>query len=1187
MSLDMVTAGNIYCGGDGLDQTGAACSPNNSMTVGTIDPCLTTAAPGNNVQHNHTAHLIIQNVEDLIAWQVRFNYLGDQMRPSTFGATPFTDSFTGQTIGFVNLPIDGDVHRDVIPASNIPPAAPGPQTALIGAVYNQAQNFAVSPDTPQKAPHDEANQTYGTTGGGILATLTLQVLAGNAGNPSLFMNLDDDFPTLPGSTVNFFNGTGAQEFKLTSGALGDGFHGEGIACAPVDCVGQECPAAVTRQFSFTNQHESSASDLHMRFDPNAADRRLVQNAPGCPDPVFSPAPGFVDLSVDWGVACVDPGESVILEITSSRTPELECFNWTIFGSPVGDPCTLPTSTPTPTVTPTPGGGPGDTVGDRVFGQGGSFTSAVCNAGGTSATSLCFPGGVAVNGLGNVYVADANNNRVLEYDSPLTSDAVADRVIGQGGSFISGGCNQGGVNSGFCFPISLAVDGAGNLYVADKNNNRVLEYDTPLTSDTIPDRVFGQEGNFSTSTCRGITPESLCSPIGVAVDGGDNLYIVDADNNRVLEYDTPLTTDRVVDRVFGQGSLSTNTCNTSGLLSPPTAATLCTPAGVAIDGGGNVYVADASNSRVLEYNTPLTTDTVADRVFGQNGNFTSGGCNPGGITASSLCAPQAATLDAVGNLYIVDGNSRVLEYDSPLSTDTVAERVFGQPDFSSGGCNQGAADPSADSVCYPIGATVDGSANLYVADSSNNRVLEYDVPVAVGTPTPTATPTPPPGTPTPSGGPSACPTTPPGGDMCTMGIDTRVGGNTNTFVGTIDNCARINANGIIDADEATNVDLNGDTTPDPDILLVDITAQGVPAYNDGGTPGNPADDTDGIVGFQYDFQYPAGDLIVQAHSLTPAAGNPLSPITSMIAANAGSSAFDTSDPVPDDNADDVWLGAALDTGISPPEQGDGVLQRLAITVASATGASQVLISLANNLHLDAQGSAHAPNTTLVAQIAINQVCGPIVTPSPPPPSPTVTPVPTPTRTPSPAPTPTATASPSPSPPPPTPTATPTPVPTPTGLFHDAAVKRLRGPSSVRLSPGIPDSGTVTVVAGNAQSAHADTVGIYLALLPPGGSSNFGGCSPAGVLNLGSLTLLPGDYVTVKTQPNWLCANPGAVDGMAWTLKAVADVHGDDFSACSTLSQMFDGSCAAALASDDSDDFNSSSTRPRPVVVATSP
>jgi hypothetical protein len=183
-------------------------------------------------------------------------------------------------------------------------------------------------------------------------------------------------------------------------------------------------------------------------------------------------------------------------------------------------------------------------------------------------------------------------------------------------------------------------------------------------------------------------------------------------------------------------------------------------------------------------------------------------------------------------------------------------------------------------------------------------------------------------------------------------------------------------------------------------------------------------------------------------------------------------------------------------------------------------------------------------------------------------------PTPTR----APTPTSTSSPAP---------TQTPSATPDGLFHDGAIKRLRGPTSVRLSSGVADNGTVTIIAGNSRSEHADTVGIYLALLPPGGTSNFGGCSPAGVQNLGTITLLPGDYITLKTQPNWQCANPAAVDGMAWSLKAIADVHGDDFGPCSTLSQMFDGSCNAALASDDSDDFNSTYTRPAPRVVATRP
>src|SRR4030042_1000682 len=94
--------------------------------------------------------------------------------------------------------------------------------------------------------------------------------------------------------------------------------------------------------------------------------------------------------------------------------------------------------------------PGDTVADRVFGQGGSFTSGDCNLG--VASSLCTPFGAAVDGAGNLYVADHLNNRVLESDSPLTTDPVADRVFGQASSFTSTTCNLGGVSAGsLCYP----------------------------------------------------------------------------------------------------------------------------------------------------------------------------------------------------------------------------------------------------------------------------------------------------------------------------------------------------------------------------------------------------------------------------------------------------------------------------------------------------------------------------------------------------------------------------------------------------------------------------------------------------------------------------------------------------------------------------------------------------------------
>ena len=122
--------------------------------------------------------------------------------------------------------------------------------------------------------------------------------------------------------------------------------------------------------------------------------------------------------------------------------------------------------------------PGDTAADRVFGQGGSFTSATCNLGGISASSLCQPLDVAVDAAGNLYVADTNS-RVLEYNTPLTTGTVAGLVFGQGGSFTTNTPNNGGISaSSLGDPTAMALDAAGNLYVADAGNNRVLEYDSP-------------------------------------------------------------------------------------------------------------------------------------------------------------------------------------------------------------------------------------------------------------------------------------------------------------------------------------------------------------------------------------------------------------------------------------------------------------------------------------------------------------------------------------------------------------------------------------------------------------------------------------------------------------------------------------------------------------------------------------
>ena len=210
---------------------------------------------------------------------------------------------------------------------------------------------------------------------------------------------------------------------------------------------------------------------------------------------------------------------------------------------------------------------------------------------------------------------------------------------------------------------MALDGRGNLYVADKGNNRVLEYDLPLTTDHTADRVFGQpDFTHNIADNGGVSATSLSSPFGVALDAQGNLYVADTTNSRVMEYDSPLTTNLSADLVFGQPDFSSASENQGSL---PSANSLDFPTGLTLDAQGNLYVADHLNSRVLEYNVPLAAERTADHVFGQP-DFTANTDNNGGVGPTSLSRPYGAALDPQGNLYVVDfNNNRVLEYDVPL------------------------------------------------------------------------------------------------------------------------------------------------------------------------------------------------------------------------------------------------------------------------------------------------------------------------------------------------------------------------------------------------------------------------------------------------------------------------------------------------------------------------------------------
>jgi sugar lactone lactonase YvrE len=232
-------------------------------------------------------------------------------------------------------------------------------------------------------------------------------------------------------------------------------------------------------------------------------------------------------------------------------------------------------------------------------------------------------------------------------------------------------------------------------------------------DSTADVVYGQLGSFTTASVNagGLSASSLAAPDGVALDGSGGLYIADTNNQRVLFYPAGSTT---ATRVYGQlGSFTTNTINKGGI----SADSLSFPRGLALDSGGNLYVADAGNSRVLFY---LAGSTTATRVYGQLGSFTSNTANNGGVSANSLTFLAGIALDSNDNLYAADyTNQRVLFYPAGSTTAT---RVYGQlGSFTTSTPNKGGI--TADSLLFPNDVAVDSGDNLYVTDS-NNRVLFY-------------------------------------------------------------------------------------------------------------------------------------------------------------------------------------------------------------------------------------------------------------------------------------------------------------------------------------------------------------------------------------------------------------------------------------------------------------------------------
>ncbi len=259
------------------------------------------------------------------------------------------------------------------------------------------------------------------------------------------------------------------------------------------------------------------------------------------------------------------------------------------------------------------------------GDGGTATSA----------SMSYPEGVFVDGSGNIYIADTENNRIRKVDT----SGIISTVAGNGNRGFSG---DGGAatSASMWYPVSVFVDGLGNIYIAITINSRIRKVDTSGNINTVAGNgtlEFYGDG-------RPATRASLRGPSSVFVDGLGNIYIADTINNRIRKVDT----SGIISTVAGNGNRGF-----SGDRGPATRARLYSPSGVFVDGWGIIYIADRLNHRIRKVDTSGIISTVA-------GNGNRGFSGDGGPAKfARLHRPTSVFVDGLSNIYIADtGNRRI-------------------------------------------------------------------------------------------------------------------------------------------------------------------------------------------------------------------------------------------------------------------------------------------------------------------------------------------------------------------------------------------------------------------------------------------------------------------------------------------------------------------------------------------------
>lgn len=303
--------------------------------------------------------------------------------------------------------------------------------------------------------------------------------------------------------------------------------------------------------------------------------------------------------------------------------------------------------------------------------------------GTNASFLG-PIALAIDKNNNLYVADLGNKI-----RKITPERVVTTIAGSGAP---GSANGFGTAASFNHPSGIAVDGNGNLYIADFANNKIRK----IAPNGQVTTLAGNPNNNPGSTDGMDTSASFNHPLGVAVDENGYVYVADGYNNKIRK----ISPAGLVSTVAG------NPQNYPGPVNgPDTIASFNTPAALVIDGSNHIYVVDQGNNKIRKIAPDGSVTTLA-------GTGASGYADGAGLR-TKFNSPYSIALDLQGNLFVSDFDNLLIREITPAdSVATIAGD--GRPGFVDG-------SPLNAKFAAPAGIVVDKNGILYVADAGNCRI----------------------------------------------------------------------------------------------------------------------------------------------------------------------------------------------------------------------------------------------------------------------------------------------------------------------------------------------------------------------------------------------------------------------------------------------------------------------------------